>query len=562
MLRVTSILDTHAALADEWDDERDVRTVSFGSNYRAAWRCSHGHSWEAVVASRARNGAGCPVCAGQKPEPGVNDLATLRPDLAAEWADTRFSAKDVTAGSNRKVLWRCAEGHEWSAPIVERTSRNTGCTVCRGRSVMPGINDLATLRPELAAEWDDESLAPTAVTVGSNKVIGWRCQHGHTWHAAVASRALKGTGCPVCSGRRVVSDFNDLGTLFPLVAAEWRGGSREPGQLPVSSSEMALWECRRGHTWRARVADRTGGHGCPDCSAMNFSSQFEDDVAGFVADILQGDEVVRNTRQYWSDGLKELDIFVPSLNVAIECNGVYWHSEANGKGRWYHAMKHQAAAALGITLIQVWEDDWAKRRPIVERMLAHKLGCSAEPFVHARKTVASFVSTAEARTFFNAYHIQGWVSATHYLALLHAGMPVAMMALKRTDASGHELRLERFATSARVPGAQSKLIRFAEREIPGWTNLVTFADLEVSAGELYERSGWVHDGDIRPDYKYLVRGERVHKFNYRLARFRSDPSLKYEVGLSERELAALNGLARVWDSGKIRYRYLRGAGKL
>ncbi len=559
---MTSILVSHPALASEWDDERDASTVSFGSNYRAAWRCSLGHSWEAVVASRARSGAGCPVCAGQRPERGVNDLATLRPDLAAQWADDRFSAADVTVGSSKKVLWRCSEGHEWSASVVERSSRNAGCTVCSGRSVQVGVNDLATLRPALVAEWADDRLLPTAVTVGSNKTVGWRCVSGHTWRATVASRALKGTGCPVCSGRRVLADCNDLATLFPGVAAEWRGGTREPSQLPASSAETALWECHRGHTWRARVADRTGGHGCPDCAASSFSSQFEAEVASFVSGLLHGAEVTRNTRRFWSKGLKELDIFVPSLNVAIECNGVYWHSEANGKGRQYHASKQQAAAALGIMLVQVWEDDWLKRRSIVERMLAHKLGRSTEPLVHARKTTVAFVSTADAQAFFDAHHIQGWTSATHYLALLHEDAPVAMMSLTRMDAAGRELRLERFATSARVPGAQSKLIRFAEREVQGWTSLVTFADLEVSMGRLYERSGWTRDGDIRPDYKYLVRGERVHKFNYRLARFRSDPALEYEDGMSERELAELNGLVRVWDSGKVRYRYQRSAQKL
>ncbi len=153
-------------------------------------------------------------------------------------------------------------------------------------------------------------------------------------------------------------------------------------------------------------------------------------------------------RRYWSDGLKEIDIFVPSLGIGIECNGVYWHSEANGKGHEYHAEKQQAAAALGITLIQVWEDDWSGRSAVVKRMLAHKLGRSSEPLVHARKTTPSLVSKDEAQAFFDSHHIQGWVRATHYLALSHEDDIVAMMGLTRTDVSGQTLRLERFATSA------------------------------------------------------------------------------------------------------------------
>ena len=60
--------------------------------------------------------------------------------------------------------------------------------------------------------------------------------------------------------------------------------------------------------------------------------------------------------------------------------------------------------------------------------------------------------------------------------------------------------------------------------------------------------------ELAPDYMYIVNGERKHKFGYRLKRFQSDPELKYVVGLTERELAALNGLERVWDAGKTRYR--------
>lgn len=256
----------------------------------------------------------------------------------------------------------------------------------------------------------------------------------------------------------------------------------------------------------------------------------------------------------------ELDIYIPSLNIAIECNGVYWHSEGAGKDRNFHKAKLDACRAAGIQLIQIWEDDWAERQDVVKSMLAHKLGASQARMVYARQTDAVDITATEARVFLNAHHIQGAITGSFYLGLRERGTAelVAVMVLKRQGGKASSvLRLERYATSLRLPGGHSKLVSYAERHIEDWTELVTFADLEVSDGSLYEATGWVQDAVLRPDYRYVVGNTRRHKFGYRLARFRDDPDLEYEPGLTERELASLNKLHRVWDSGKIRFKYLR-----
>lgn len=499
---------------------------------------------------RRVSGHGCPYCTGKKVIHGENDLVTLFPALAAEWhPDNDRSAADVMSGSNYKARWRCAQGHEWTARVYSRM-HGRGCNVCNGRQVFPGENDLATVRPELAAEWHpDNDKSPSELVPGSAYMAKWLCALGHDWEAKVYARSRRGDGCPTCGGSKVLAGFNDLATLEPAFAAMWHpDNERDVISIARRSDYSALWCCAKHHEWRARVADIVDGHGCPDCAANCFVSAFENEVADYIEAL--GLDIERSVRRF--KGVTELDIYIPSLGIAVECNGVYWHCE-RFKSRTAHAAKRAACEALGIRLIQVWEDDWADRRPIVERLLAHKLGVSTVERVPARKTVARSVSTAEAREFLNANHIQGFTGATYHLGLENDGRLVAVMSLKRTGKPG-ELRLERYATSAHVLGGQSKLIRHAEREVSDWTHLITFADLEVSDGDLYEKSGWVKDGELPPDYKYRVGARREHKFNYLLKRFRDDPALKFEEGMSERELAALNGLDRIWDSGKARYR--------
>ena len=234
----------------------DASTVTAGSNKRLPWCCHLGHEYEATVTSRVR-GRGCPYCSSRQVLPGFNDLATTRPDLAAE-AD--FDATTVTSGSHRKMPWRCARGHSWTASPDQR-SDDSGCPICSGRRLQIGVNDLATTHPQMAAQ---ALFDPTTVKAGSHSKLLWRCEHGHEWEAVVASRSA-GRGCPFCSGNRLLSGFNDLETLFPQVAAE---ALFDASQVNAYSKKKLPWRCSQGHGWEAQVSSRTsGGKGCPYCSS-------------------------------------------------------------------------------------------------------------------------------------------------------------------------------------------------------------------------------------------------------------------------------------------------------
>ena len=140
--------------------------------------------------------------------PSENDLATLFPDIAAQWDTERNGSlrpDQVTSFSNRRVWWRCTLGHEWQAVVAARVVENSGCPYCAGRRVLAGFNDLATLHPKIAAQWDatlNGNLSPEMVTPGSHKRVWWRCSEGHVWKTAVYSRTGKQKcGCSVCAGK-------------------------------------------------------------------------------------------------------------------------------------------------------------------------------------------------------------------------------------------------------------------------------------------------------------------------------------------------------------------------
>ena len=205
------LASTHPALSAQWDQEKNFdltpQMVTAGNSRKVWWRCEKGHSWQATIASRT-SGCGCPVCANRRILPGFNDFATTHPALAAEWHPTKngnLTPSQVVSGSHQTVWWRCSLGHEWRAEIVDRTRGTNGCPYCGNKKVLAGFNDLASIEPEIAAEWHptlNGALTPEMVTAGSNRKVWWICPDGHVWRTAISNRtnAKKRTGCPVCAG--------------------------------------------------------------------------------------------------------------------------------------------------------------------------------------------------------------------------------------------------------------------------------------------------------------------------------------------------------------------------
>ena len=125
-------------------------------------------------------------------------------ELMAEWNweknnELGFDPETLTLGSNKKVWWKCSKGHEWQA-LINNRNKGSGCPYCWGRYAIKGENDLQTVNPSLAKEWNDDKnngLTPLDVLPNSDKKVWWKCSKGHEWQARIDSRN-NGNGCPIC----------------------------------------------------------------------------------------------------------------------------------------------------------------------------------------------------------------------------------------------------------------------------------------------------------------------------------------------------------------------------
>ena len=321
----------NAQLMAEWDWEKN-NTLGFAPNEitshsgkKVWWICINGHSFNATIANRV-NGKGCPYCAGQMVWRGYNDLATVNPDLAQEWHPNKnvpLTPQDVTANSGQKVWWQCKKGHEWQAAIGNR-NRGSRCPYCAGKKVKKGDNDLQTLNPTLANEWNYEKngiLKPECFTAHSNKKVWWRCSKGHEWQAVIANRN-DGDGCPYCSGRYAVIGENDLQTINPTLAEEWnyeKNSGLTPRDVLPNSNKKVWWKCSKGHEWQTTINNRNGGNGCPVCTSERHTSFPEYALIYYLRKYSLEAIHLYKARGY------ELDIYIPSKRIAIEYDGYLWH---------------------------------------------------------------------------------------------------------------------------------------------------------------------------------------------------------------------------------------------
>lgn len=198
-------------IAKEWDISRNgallPEAVSAQSAKSVWWRCVNGHEWKEPIRNRTESGDGCPVCSGKKLLRGYNDLATLFPNIAEEWAQEngRLTPADVVPSSSRMVWWECPQGHVWKASVAARVEDKCSCPFCAGRYLAKGQSDLKTRMPKIAAEWHPTkkgTLRPEDVRTSSPKKVWWICDMGHVWQASVKSRMEQNDpGCPICAAR-------------------------------------------------------------------------------------------------------------------------------------------------------------------------------------------------------------------------------------------------------------------------------------------------------------------------------------------------------------------------
>jgi len=289
---------------------------------------------------------------------------------------------------------------------------------------------------------------------------------------------------------------------------------------------------------------------CTNCNSIDISkSSFEIEVYNYLKELnLEVDIKNRNIL----NGL-EIDLFLPKFNLAIECNGVYWHSELF-KEKNYHLNKTVKCLEKNIQLIHIWEDDWKDRKEIIKSILGYKTKSICKK-IYARKSIVKEVSKSEYKKFLEENHIQGFASSQYNIGLYHNDELISLMTfgLRRTN-NKSEYELIRFCNKIGylIIGSASKLFKYFLKNKSDINEIVSYADISIFSGSLYKTLGFTEVSQSEPNYWWVVDGKRRHRYNFskrKLVKIGHDPN-KTEV-----EIMHDLGHYRIFSTGQIRFVY-------
>lgn len=470
-----------------------------------------------------------------------------------------------------KLQIKCDNGHTFERQ-VRILLVNSDCPVCKRRKQFEERyrkvrEESRYSNPPEDLSREEERQAILQGKVKTTDRLHFLCsKHGEYLQAW--NRHLDGNGCPKC-GHEVGAKKHAKQVRANRRIPQWVLDDMVTKEIPNSTADKVTFRCDLcGQEYSQRLADHINGSKCPLCN--RWSSRIEDEICETFKD-QNPRRGVRDLIRGSSGRWQELDIVFDKQRVAIEVNGLYWHSEGtmetnHGYGetpQTYHLLKTERCEEIGYQLIHIFEDDWRDRKQICINLIKAKLGLLERTRIPGRKTTIRQVETREATDFMRRNHIQGpgrgkaigCYQGDKLLSLIQI-----RPALTNTSDIGSTI-LDRYCSdpSYFVIGGFEKLLRHVEKE-EGIKRWVTYADRTISSGSLYEHTGWRRIATSKPDYKYVVKTTRVHKFNYRIKRFKEDPELLYEEGLTEQELAQLNNIPRIWDSGKHKYELITQQG--
>ena len=302
---------------------------------------------------------------------------------------------------------------------------------------------------------------------------------------------------------------------------------------------------------------------CPTCFPVKTGqSKAETELYNFIDSFLEC-EIIRNDQSVLG-GRKELDIYIPKKNVAIEFNGIYWHSEkSGGKHKNYHLEKTLLCEDRGVKLIHIFENEWVLKQDIVKNRLRHILGNSKLDTLYARNCRVEKINNKIKQDFLETYHLKGAGKSSVKLGLFCGDDLVGVMTFGYTSISqgyreNRGWEIKRFALSRPVVGAAGKLFKHFIRNYD-IEKVITYADRRWSskADNVYEKIGFEFVGSSRPNYYYFKDSIQIsHRFNFRKSVL-SEKLDYFDGDLTEWENMQLNGYDRIWDCGHLKYEWTK-----
>jgi hypothetical protein len=363
---------------------------------------------------------------------------------------------------------------------------------------------------------------------------------------------LRGKGCNLCGYDLRSNKLSFDSNKFIVNAKIEHGDKYNYSLVDYIKAKLPIKIICPIHGEFEQIAEyHVNGSGCQICGQIYNKQEIE------IKEILTELSIkyIENSRKIIPP--LELDIYIPSHNLAIEYNGLYWHSELF-KNKKYHLNKTELCEKQGIQLIHIFEDEWLFKREIVKSRLLNILGLTQNK-IYGRKTQIKEVSVKDSRKFLNDNHIQGNINSSIKIGLYYEDELVSLMTfggLRKLMGSKSEegvYELYRFCNklNTNIIGGADKLLKyFIKTHQP--KQIISYADRRWSQGDLYKKLGFEFIHYSQPSYFYIIGKIRKHRFGFR-KHFLKKQGFDIE-NKTEHEIMLERKIYRIYDCGTITYK--------
>lgn len=289
---------------------------------------------------------------------------------------------------------------------------------------------------------------------------------------------------------------------------------------------------------------------CFTCNPrINRISKLEKEITSFLKS-LNIETIIENDKSILNP--QEVDIYLPDHNLAIEFNGLYWHSELNGKDRNYHLDKTLKCKEKNIQLLHIFEDEWIEKPEIVKSIIKNKLNI-VDVIYYARKCKIKELNSNDVGDFYNNNHLQGCISSKINLGLYYEDSLISCLSFSKSRYDkNYDWEITRFANklNTSVAGGFARLLKYFRQNYNG--SIITYSDLRYFNGDIYKNNGFKYIGQTSPNYFYVNHNSRIDRQNYQKHKLENKLDT-FDLNLTEWENMQLNGWDRIWDCGNSKY---------
>lgn len=493
---------------------------------------------EMIAREHLYNKIGCPKCFSK-----YNDITAVLLE-AARWHNNKYDyslVKYVNKKTKVKIICPIHGVFEQTLPSHLSPS---GCPSCSNNKKSSTSEFIVKAKKIHGDKYDYSSVK---YVNNSTKVTIICPIHGEFEQSP--SNHLLGRGCRLC-GYIDLSLFKTRTKEEFLIEANLIHNNKYDYELTnyITCKDKIKIKCKKHGIFEQTPDGHINGkQGCPKCSSTN--SKMEEEIVEFIKTLglsfIVHDKTILNGR--------ELDIYIPSHNIAVEFDGLYWHSELYLPSD-AHVSKTNLCEANGIQLIHIFEDEWIFKKDVVKSRLQNILNLTPTK-IFGRQTTIKEISSNDAKIFLNNNHLQGYTPSNIKLGLYNNNKLVSVMLFNKPRkgignlTEGYEL--SRFANlnNTTVIGGASKLLNYFIKNYNP-TQIISYADRRWSDGGLYEKLGFTLSHINKPTYWYIIGKQRKHRLSFRKQLLIKEG---FDKTLTERQIMQSKKIYRIYDCGTKTY---------